>query len=101
MSNINTLIEKLDDDHLEYLENEKEKFEEWILKIDRVNKNNKLEKKLVDDMRKYFLNYYQKDHTTLKYENSFLQQIPLKIKQEVKLKNKKIIKFFYFLFLKS
>jgi hypothetical protein len=37
MGNINILAEKLDDDHMEYLQNENELFDEWFIKISRAN----------------------------------------------------------------
>ena len=37
MGNINMLVEKLDDDHLEYLEIENEILDEWLVKISRAN----------------------------------------------------------------
>lgn len=37
MGNINILVEKLDDDHLEYLEIENEKLDQWLIKISRAN----------------------------------------------------------------
>ena len=42
MSNINNLIQKLNDDHLEILEGKSEELDQWILKIDRANIDKKL-----------------------------------------------------------
>lgn len=37
MGNINNLIERLDDDHAEYIQNENEELDQWLIMIDRAN----------------------------------------------------------------
>ena len=83
MSNINNLIEKLDDDHVEILENKSEELDQWILKIDRANRDKKLESDFVEEIKAFFKNYWQKDHTMIQNEESFLNQMPRDLRSRV------------------
>jgi len=83
MSNINNLIEKLDDDHVEILENKSEELDQWILKIDRANRDRKLTTELVDEIKAFFRNYWQKDHTMIQNDECFLNQMPRDLRSKV------------------
>jgi len=58
MSNINNLIQKLNDDHLEILEGKSEELDQWILKLDRANIDKKLPSELFDEIKNFFRNYW-------------------------------------------
>lgn len=83
MSNINNLIEKLDDDHVEILENKAEELDQWILKIDRANRDRKLPTELVDEIKIFYRNYWQKDHTMIQNDETFLNQMPRDLRSKV------------------
>lgn len=59
MGNINNLIEKLDDDHNEYLENELEKLDQWLMKIDRANPRKKLKREMVTAIKDALETYWK------------------------------------------
>ncbi|KAL4468617.1 hypothetical protein ABPG74_005120 [Tetrahymena malaccensis] len=83
MGNINNLIEKLNDDHLEYIQNENENLDQWIIKIDRANPTRKLPQSFVDDLRKRFTIYWQRDHTTVVQEFPFFNQLPVDLRSQL------------------
>ncbi|EGR27650.1 hypothetical protein IMG5_191890 [Ichthyophthirius multifiliis] len=83
MGNINNLIEKLNDDHVEYIQNENENLDQWIIKIDRANPTRKLPQTFIDDLRKRFTIYWQKDHTTVVQEYPFFNQLPVDLREQV------------------
>ena len=85
MSNINSLIEKLDDDHVEILENKSEELDQWILKIDRSNRDRKLPTDLVEEIKSFYRNYWQKDHTMIQNDEFFLNQMPRDLRSKVKI----------------
>jgi len=82
MGNINGLFEKLDDDHEEYIENEFEVLDQWLMKIDRANPKKRLEKERVDKIRSSLKTYWEKDHLIIQ-KNDFLHQLPVEIKSDV------------------
>ena len=82
MGDINNLIEKLDDDHDEYLENELEKLDQWLMKIDRANPRKKLKREIVSAIKDALETYWKMDHLVVQ-ENSFLEQLPPKIRSEL------------------
>jgi len=88
MSNINSLIEKLDDDHVEILENKSEELDQWILKIDRSNRDRKLPSDLVEEIKNFYRNYWQKDHTMIQNDEFFLNQMPRDLRSKVFFKKK-------------
>jgi len=83
MSNINSLIEKLDDDHVEILENKSEELDQWILKIDRSNRDRKLPTDLVEEIKSFYRNYWQKDHTMIQNDEFFLNQMPRDLRSKL------------------
>ena len=82
MGNINGLIEKLDDDHNEYIENESELLDQWLMKIDRANPKKRLDNDLVQKIKDSLMSYWKNDHLIIQ-KNDFLYQLPLEIKREV------------------
>ena len=84
MGNINVLVQKLDDDHVEFLENEGEALDQCLIKIDRANPNRNLPSAFIKDLRDRFFNYWQKDHTTIIKDFSFLHQLPIPIRTDVR-----------------
>lgn len=82
MGNINNLIEKLDDDHNEYLENELEKLDQWLMKIDRANPRKKLKKEMVSAIKDALETYWKMDHLVVQ-DNTFLEQLPPKLRDEL------------------
>jgi Ion channel len=57
MGNINILVEKLDDDHLEYLQIENEKLDQWLIMVTRANDSRRFSEYFVDELR-HRLNIY-------------------------------------------
>jgi hypothetical protein len=84
MSNINNLIQKLESGNVEILENKTEELDQWILKIDRANRDRKLPTDLVDEVKFFFRNYWQKDHTTIQNDEAFLNQMPRDLRSKVR-----------------
>ena len=82
MGNINNLIEKLDDDVEEYLENELEKLDQWLMKIDRANVHRRLESSMVERIKDALFTYWKSDHVVIK-DNDFLEQLPTGIRREL------------------
>lgn len=82
MGNINNLIEKLDDDHNEYLENEVEQLDQWLMKIDRANPNNRLNAKLVENIKDTLVTYWKMDHLVVQ-KYGFLEQLPVQLRDEL------------------
>lgn len=85
MGNINNLIEKLDNDHQEFIEEESELLDQWIMKIDRANPKRRLKPEMIKDIKDFFRTYWQKDHTMVQEEFPFLNQLPLKVRSQVAL----------------
>ena len=85
MGNINNLIEKLDNNHAEFIEEEKELLDQWIMKIDRANPNRKLTVQMTNEIKDFFRTYWQKDHTMIQQEYPFLNQLPLEVRSKVPL----------------
>ena len=83
MSNINNLIQKLNDDHLEILEGKSEELDQWILKIDRANIDKKLPTELFDEIKNFFRNYWQRDHTMVHSDEAFLNQLPRDLRSKL------------------
>eukprot|EP01017_Pseudomicrothorax_dubius_P040668 TRINITY_DN639_c0_g1_i1.p1 TRINITY_DN639_c0_g1~~TRINITY_DN639_c0_g1_i1.p1 ORF type:complete len:723 (-),score=156.32 TRINITY_DN639_c0_g1_i1:1838-4006(-) len=83
MGNINNLVQKLDDDHIEIIENEQEQLDQWIMKIDNSNPTRKLQPELIDRVKEFFMVYWQKDHTTIQDEYPFLSQLPIQTKHKL------------------
>lgn len=82
MGNINGLVQKLDDDHEEYIENEMEVLDQWLMKIDRANPKKRLDEKRVERIKNSLKTYWEKDHLIIQ-NNDFLHQLPVEIKSEV------------------
>lgn len=82
MGNINGLVQKLDDDHEEYIENEMEVLDQWLMKIDRANPKKRLDQKRVDRIKNSLQTYWEKDHLIIQ-NNDFLHQLPVELKSEV------------------
>lgn len=82
MGNINQLIEKLDDDHNEYIENEAELLDQWIMKVDRANPHRKLSNDLIKKIQESFKTYWKDDHTIVK-KFDFINQLPVEIRHDV------------------
>jgi CRP-like cAMP-binding protein len=82
MGNINVLIEKLDDDHNEYIENEFEVLDQWLMKIDRANPKKRLNQERVDKIRGSLKTYWEKDHSSIQ-KGDFLHQLPVELKSEL------------------
>lgn len=82
MGNINSLIEKLDDDHDEYIENEFEVLDQWLMKIDRANPKRRLDQMRVEKIRSSLKTYWEKDHLTVQ-NNDFLHQLPVELKADL------------------
>lgn len=83
MGNINVLIEKLDDDTLEYLQDAEEKLEEWLMKLDNANPYRKLLSEYVNRLKKDLYNYWSKDHSCIIKEYPFFNQMPFSLKNEL------------------
>lgn len=83
MGNINTLIEKLDDDPLEYLQDEEEKLDEWLLKLDNANPYRKLRTEYVTRLKNDLMNHWSKDHCSVIQEFPFFNQMPFELKNEL------------------
>ena len=83
MGNINNLIEKLDDNHLEFMEEENELLDQWIMKIDRANPKRRLQPEMIKHIKDFFRTYWQKDHTMIQDEYPFLNQLPLDLRSKV------------------
>jgi len=83
MTNINTLIEKLDDDPLEYLQDEEEKLDEWLMKLDNANPFRKLMTEYVNRLKKDLLIHWSKDHSSMVREYPFFNQMPFSLKNEL------------------
>ena len=84
MGNINNLIEKLDNNHAEFIEEETELLDQWIMKIDRANPNRRLPPNMIKDIKDFFRTYWQKDHTMIQQEYPFLNQLPLEVRSQVR-----------------
>lgn len=82
MGNINNLIEKLDDDVDEYLENELEKLDQWLMKIDRANSHRKLKHEMVLKIKDALHTYWTLDHVVVQ-QNGFLDQLPVGMRKNV------------------
>lgn len=80
MGNINMLVEKLDYNHLEYLQLENEKLDQWLIKISRANGHRKLSDTFVEELRHRFNFYWQRDHSSVA---TGLRQLPYKLQQDV------------------
>ena len=83
MGNINTLIEKLDDDTLEYLQDEEEKLDEWLMKLHHANPFRKLTPDYVSKLKKDFVSHWTKDHSSITQEYPFFNQLPFALKNEL------------------
>ena len=83
MGNINTLIEKLDDDTLEYLQDEEEKLDKWLMKLDHANPKKKLLSEYVARLKKHLLIHWSKDHSSIINEYPFFNQLPFSLKNEL------------------
>ena len=83
MGNINILIEKLDDDTLEYLQDEEEKLDEWLMKIHHANPFRKLKTDYVSRLKKDFVSHWTKDHSSIVQEYPFFNQLPFSLKNEL------------------
>lgn len=53
------------------------------MKIDRLNPKNKLKIKQMDDIKKFFNSYWRKDHSNIKEEHPFLNQLPINTKKKL------------------
>lgn len=82
MGNINNLIEKLDDDVDEYLENELEKLDQWLMKINRANSHRKLKHDMVVKIKDALKTYWTLDHVVVQ-QNGFLDQLPVGMRKNV------------------
>jgi hypothetical protein len=83
MSNINSLIQKLNDDPAELLENKTTELDQWILKLDRANVDKALPADLFEKIKEFFRNYWLKDHTMLHSDDPFLHQLPRDLKSKL------------------
>ena len=83
MSNIFSLIQTAEADNVEVLENKTEELDQWISKIDRANRDRKLPGDLVDELKSFFRNYWQKDHTTIQSDETFLNQLPRELRSKL------------------
>lgn len=81
MGNINSLVEKLDDDHDEYVENEIEQLEEWLMRIDSANPKKHLTREIVHKIKDSLTTFWKLDHTIVNNEN-FLNQLPIDVRKE-------------------
>lgn len=83
MGNINVLIEKLDDDPLEYLQDEEEKLDEWLMKLDKANPYRKLQTSYVSRLKTHLLSHWSKDHSCIMKDFPFFNQMPFSLKNEL------------------
>lgn len=84
MGNINDLIQKLDDNTLEYKLTEERNLDEWLIRLEKYNPHKIKESIFLSHLKRTFLDYWSRDHTCIKNKKiRFFDQLPFDIKYQL------------------